>query len=194
MDSLLSTMLSVVEAHTRLPRAELQINFMLARPYAEQHRENPGIIQFAWEPPATYSDALVLQRYLNRGTAGDFALPVHADHQRCLPGAPTAYAQGTPVYFDVSSIGSLDALTSKQRKQARDYFDTQKFTCFLSVPILARRDRIGVINIDCTQPGFGGATPDPLALAALLMPFAVLFGSVAPRAGASPAGKVKDDH
>ena len=121
-DSLLTAMLSLVEAHTRLPLAELQINFMLARPFAEQHRENPRIIQFAWEAEEKYREALVLQRYLDRGTAVDFALPVHADHKRCLPGAPTAFAQGIPVYFDVSTVGKIEGLSAKHRKDAKEHF------------------------------------------------------------------------
>jgi GAF domain len=134
-----------------LPEAEKslgKINYMRAIPKERATAEQLSMIQFGKPPDAEYSHILLLEQYTLGTITPKFALPVHCDEQRCLPGAPTAFLKNRPVAVVASRIEFAADVPRRTRNEITAYFKQEKFRSFLSVPMQRGDEIVGVVNIE----------------------------------------------
>jgi hypothetical protein len=182
VDTLLTEIVSVAIAHTALAKEDFAINFMEAMPFADGMAQFAGVTRFVFDDPARYDQLLILKHYVGRGGGENLGLPVHAQHKdaRPLPGAPSVLYDGVARYIAVRSFARDFGhdFAPDELKQMVEYFKTQTFACFLTLPIQWGGRRLGVVNLDCRAAGFGLDDDPAGAFARTLLPFCMLLGSV----------------
>jgi hypothetical protein len=179
--SILQNISTVVRSYHRDSADEdklgIRANVMILRPCNEEFRK---LLRFAGESQVV-DKCLALAASDRNDYPQAMALPVAGNSRDMLPGAPLAFSDedGYDVIDDTSRINFKPGVPEAVQVEIVQYFKEQRFHSFASIKIFARRNAIGVVNVEGrVKELFGGSSEEKKRMVQLLLPFCSALGII----------------